>query len=247
LSKFRTALCGELIFVCLADDGPSLSDWLSPHYETYVQWFATDSLYRQIWEWDADFDCNWKIPIENTLESYHVNQLHPTTLLNYPREEAVRHELHERYTVHDCETEFPQYRRQVESLSRLLGSPATHMYRHHHVHPHVVITSHDLWRIAQVYVPTSRTKCWMRLKLFAYQGGRRGFIGNLIRRRLRRVLPRQLQAVTREDIGVYADVQRGIRSSRYRGIIGTREERIHTFHDYLLKACGLENPQIGSD
>src|SRR5439155_8963074 len=70
LRKFRTATCGELVFVCLAADAPGLEEFLGPFYPTCQAWFA--SPYGLKWSWQADYQANWKVPVENSLESYHV-------------------------------------------------------------------------------------------------------------------------------------------------------------------------------
>ena len=41
-----------------------------------------------------------------------------------------------------------------------------------------------------------------------------------------------------EDLGIFADQQQGLSTSRHKGVIGTREERIYAFQKYLLEKQG---------
>src|SRR5439155_10176060 len=77
LRTFRTATCGGLVFVSLSDDSPPLDEFLGPFHDTCRAWFAPP--YGLKWTWQTDYRANWKIPIENSLESYHVPCLHAKT------------------------------------------------------------------------------------------------------------------------------------------------------------------------
>lgn len=46
-------------------------------------------------------------------------------------------------------------------------------------------------------------------------------------------------AIQREDASVFAAVQLGLAASPFKGCLGTREERIWCFHQYLLARRGL--------
>ena len=49
-----------------------------------------------------------------------------------------------------------------------------------------------------------------------------------------------------EDASIYEGVQRGLEASPHRGVIGTREERIHVFQKYVLDRTrgATELPQV---
>ena len=40
-----------------------------------------------------------------------------------------------------------------------------------------------------------------------------------------------------EDAAVYGDIQRGLNASVHPGVIGTREERVYVFQEYVNRAC----------
>lgn len=77
LRQYHTQLCGQLIFVSLAESPPSLREFLGPNYETCQQWF-TDDLHTAV-VCDREIEANWKVLVENALESYHTSEVHPKT------------------------------------------------------------------------------------------------------------------------------------------------------------------------
>src|SRR5262249_11938435 len=83
LRKFRVQTWGEVVFVCLADEGPSLMEFLAPLPADLGR--AFESPFRFAATWYADFPCNWKVVLENSLESYHIPQIHPKTFKEYPQ------------------------------------------------------------------------------------------------------------------------------------------------------------------
>src|SRR5207253_1712474 len=96
LRRFRVDTCGELVFIALSDAAPSLSEWLAPVWAVWSTSFG--GAYRHAATWEQEFPCNWKIVLENSLESYHIPQVHPTTFKNLPEEENAWHELEPRFT-----------------------------------------------------------------------------------------------------------------------------------------------------
>src|SRR5262249_25966519 len=95
LRSFRVDTCGELVFVNLTDNGVSLREWVGSLWEV---WQGYGGAYRHAGAWEADFPCNWKVVLENSLESYHIPQVHPKTFKEFPEEANAWHELTERFT-----------------------------------------------------------------------------------------------------------------------------------------------------
>lgn len=77
LNRYRTAWCGDLLFVGIA---PVMTleaqlDAFAPQLDAISRDMATPhDLYR------IDFQANWRVAVENALEGYHVNSVHPQTL-----------------------------------------------------------------------------------------------------------------------------------------------------------------------
>jgi hypothetical protein len=96
-----------------------------------------------------------------------------------------------------------------------------------------VFTFSDLFTYAQVYLPTgpatSASMAWM----FSLDGTKRNPFARVIARLAARHGVQANSAIQREDASVFAAQQRGITATPFKGCIGTREERIWCFHQYL--------------
>jgi phenylpropionate dioxygenase-like ring-hydroxylating dioxygenase large terminal subunit len=203
---------------------------------TCQAWFAPP--YGLKWTWKADYQANWKMPVENSLEPYHVPCLHAKTFGNFPDEGLCEHELRDNYTTFRT-PEPDQLTTYVQRwFVRRLGLPETGVYTQHHAHPHLTFASLDVFRLAQVFLPTSAKTC--RHCVWLYAPRATGL--NPFRRLLAVILSGLVQYVSRqvvlEDAAIYAEVQRGLQASVYPGVLGTREERVFVFQQWVLKRCG---------
>ena len=222
LRVFPVETCGDLVFVRLTTEGPDLRTWLGDWHERITAAFAAP--YRCNWRYAADFDCNWKIPVENTVETYHLPLVHPTTLGGFGLipEEAQKHWLEDRSTtlVFDLGKESEPVKKQRQVVGWLGGGTTTDQYTY-----------------CQVYLPTgpttSRTLAWM----FSLDGTKRNPFARVIARLAARHGVKANTAIQKEDASVFSAQQKGITATPFRGCIGTREERIWCFHDYLKRAC----------
>ncbi len=234
LVKFRVAVCGQLIFMSLADNGMTLQEYLGPAYDLLAE--RTAAPWSVNWTFSNEFDCNWKIPIENTVETYHLPYIHKKTFDGiYPAESDQTHELHDRYTslVFHLSRDYRMIRMQGDACQTLGGEPQ-YTYTHILAHPNLVFTFTDLFTHAQEYLPLSPTTSMTRIWMFSRGTEHRSLRPRLIRRVVAWIGRRKNTAIQLEDASVFADQQMGIQSSPHPGCIGTREERIFMFHRYLL-------------
>lgn len=189
--------------------------------------------------WEYDCDSNWKVPAENTLESYHVTALHQKFFGDaLPPEKNMQHLLEQRYTglTFDATSKLEQLQAR---LNRWLGNKPTLKYVHRHIHPNTVLVSTDTINYALMYMPTSPTTVRIRMRFFAICGTRRGPIANLISWLAWRIARAKTLQIHNEDRSIYASQQKGLERSRHPGVIGSREERIYYFQKYILEALGM--------
>ena len=118
LESWDVDRCGELVFVRLKSRrGPALREWLGG------AWERTESIASSLGEL---LDCNrlvinanWKVAVENTLESYHVKSVHPETFarLNATTAEFLFDEPHSGWRAAiDAGME-----KQLRKITRMIG------------------------------------------------------------------------------------------------------------------------------
>jgi len=78
LEEYKLEICGNLVFVNLNKEANSLLDFLGDFYEEVA--IISNNFGKKIDVNEIDIVANWKIVVENTLESYHVALIHANTL-----------------------------------------------------------------------------------------------------------------------------------------------------------------------
>ena len=243
LNTFRIESCGDLLFATLSESVPPLKEWLSPFFdETETAFSAPVWQQKHVWEYDAS--CNWKIPVENTLESYHLPELHKNSLFGFmPTEEDSEHMLSERWTALTYSGQGGSWLERLQgSVSQWLGRKPTLQYRHRHIHPNTILVSSDTINYAQTLIPTSPRTVRIKVRFFGVRGTRRGLLAGLISRIAWRIGRSRTLQVMSEDLSIYEAQQRGLEASHHPGVIGTREERIHVFQKYILESLSIALP-----
>jgi choline monooxygenase len=246
LKRFRTATCGELIFVSLSDDGPSLAEHLGAYWDRAVSSFD-GTTFALASKYEATYRANWKVPLENSLETYHVPCLHTGTFGEMPPEPKCEHDLDATFTAFRVPVPPDWFStRFMRWAARRMGVEPAGLYVNHHAHPNVTFTRQDILRVVQCFLPTSPTTCRHLSWLYTIRGPRRGPLNWLVARFLRWVCPLIDRKVLGEDARIFEQVQRGLPASPHRGVLGTREERLYAFQEYVARLTGdppLEGPQ----
>lgn len=236
LRPFRVESCGEILFVCLNDAAPPLREWLGPLWARWAPVFGGDYHYDSTWQ--QDFPCNWKVVLENSLESYHIPMLHARTFGDFPIENNCCHELSPEFSTFKTIIPSDWINRRQAWLVRRLGCPATMEYWHHVRHPHITLSSLDVYRILLCVYPTSPTSCRYWTVLYTLRGQRRNPLAWGLAQLLRPIVRMISRRLFAEDARIYGEVQRGMAASPHRGVIGNREERVYVFQEHVKLACG---------
>ncbi|MDB5348564.1 MAG: dioxygenase Rieske iron-sulfur component [Schlesneria sp.] len=248
LAEYRVSTCGKLVFVSLAGDGPLLVDFLGDFFAVCSERFG------QGWEpflnEDAEHECNWKVPVEGTLEAYHVPQVHPSTFGTFPQEAKTSHVLGSNHTTLSTRLPFGAsskldgiFQWLEARFLRLMGRIPTADYRHHHCFPNVLFSFTDAVSLCQCLVPTGPESCRSIVRQFGYVGKSRG-----PRRWIARIWGRLAARITKrilaEDRALFKSVQQGLRNSTHEGMLGRCEERIHAFQVYVDREVKVFVPEV---
>lgn len=249
LDSYRVEICGQLVFVSLEQHGQGLQEHLGVIYDRVANAFGDE--WKSSLTWNPEYSVNWKIPLENTLEAYHVPTVHPTTFGEDPGEDRSVHELHRSHTWFGTDLPFSPHSRiqrmfqRCEGwLSRRLGHTPHGRYEHHHIFPNLLFSFTDVVSLCQCIVPTGPGTSRAVVRQFGRVGAKAGLWSPLARvwAQIEGSITKQ---ILKEDIGMYDAIQRGLRASRQSGALGACEERIWAFQTYVQEQCGHVNDISG--
>jgi nitrite reductase/ring-hydroxylating ferredoxin subunit len=243
LMPFRVESCGDLLFLCVNAQSPCLTEHLAENFATLRSLFCGS--WRQRWSWSTEVGANWKVPIENSLEGYHIPCVHPQTFKVSPTPERTTHILGSRSTSYRTPNVAPS---RIESvlfalercLMGLLGRESQESYTQHHVFPNLLVSSTDMITLCVAVAPLAPTRSRIDVRLFCYDDINASWPLRLcctFWAKLSHVLARM---VLQEDFAIYPDIQRGLTASAHQGCLGAIEERVYAFQKYVWEKCGDE-------
>jgi len=245
LREYRTEQLGQLVFVTLNDEAPALEEYLGVDLvEMCQQRFSLQ--HRITYTWDHIAPCNWKVMIENLLESYHIESVHPKTFKRYPVPEHCSHTFHPTYDyyIHDYRDE-PDSVAPEKLFCRLTGYPLDLKWRHILRYPSIAVAGAGPWYYFQQAFPITPQSCRIQSFVMHYAGPRGRWDTFLLHRVLKRLGTWAGRQINREDAGVFPSIQRGTASPdrpHGGGLISAREERVFAFQEFVLRATGQPLP-----
>ncbi|SFH84072.1 aromatic ring-hydroxylating oxygenase subunit alpha [Planctomicrobium piriforme] len=237
LDKFLVEQCGDLVFIRLSETGPSLREWFGERFDLFAGWFSTGK-YAQSMSCRFDMAANWKIPVEGSLESYHIPCVHPQTFHEDPGEKPSTHFFYPTGTAFQTIFLAPRWidsrLRDVERIVLgILGIRYTGDYDHHHVFPHLLISHTDSLSVAQVVIPVDATHCYTLAMQYGIEPVKPNFFSTRVARRWGKFTAWLTRTILAEDRDIFPAVQAGVQGARKPGILGRCEERLHALQKYV--------------
>lgn len=238
LAPLRVETVGAIVFLTFDPAAAPVRDWLGADAARIEDGF--DDATRMIWRAEYDVPVNWKLLVENNLESYHVGTVHAATLGPSPAEQACTHELAADRSRFEAPGDRTWWRHAKRFLARNIGRPADGRYMHGHVHPAFMWGETDLFALYQSVVPTGPASCRVSCRCLAWQSRRPRPLADACARTLARRSLRIWEQIIGEDLAILPQVQAGVASPRHPGpgLISRREERITHFQRWLLARMG---------
>ncbi len=238
LPTYRVEQVGQLVFVS-PDPAVTLQEFLgNDFYDFLANRFGDD--WRLSLNWQPDYPANWKVPIENSLEAYHVPAVHPHTFKVDPGEEKSEHLLLPNRTAFLARLPFSPHSRldaffqHTEGfVVRLLGHTDTRGYSQHHVFPNLLFSFTDAMSLCQCILPTGPTTCRSVVRQFGRWPGDRFRLRTPLAWLWSHLTAALNKHILKEDLSMFASIQKGLEHSPHRGILGRCEERLHAFQKFL--------------
>ncbi|TWU08317.1 aromatic ring-hydroxylating oxygenase subunit alpha [Stieleria varia] len=247
LATFRVAQVGQLLFVHLAhsptaaEDSETANDVPEPMAQ-WTQQFAQRTAaqhWRFVLHRELEFDCDWKIPIEGALESYHLAEVHPGTFGEGPDEESTEHLLSVSGTSFETlQRDDSKMARFEENVISMLTGSFDPRYRHVHVFPNLMATLTDTLSLVYQTCPIAPQRCRMTVFGFTPAARQWGILGRGVARWVGWATSYMAMKVLAEDAAIFPEVQSGLNALATAGgcqtprILGRCEERVHAFQSH---------------
>ncbi|MEZ6127368.1 MAG: SRPBCC family protein [Planctomycetaceae bacterium] len=237
LDRFPLEQCGDLIFIRLDEHGPSLSEWMGDYFERFTEWFSAPrfaiSLSRRI-----DYPANWKIPVEASLESYHIPEVHPLTFGEDPAEDGSEHFFTDNGSSFHARLATPRFidralRIWERALLGFLGIESLGQYQHYHVYPNLLVSYTDSLSLVHYVMPTGPTTSVGCGWHFGRRPDRPGRITNVVAAAWGKFTGSLSFQVLNEDLVMYPKIQAGAAAASRPGLLGRCEERLHSFQKFV--------------
>ena len=234
LKEFKVAFCGNLCFLSLQDATESLSDFLGDFHDELE--LISLSIGDLIDINQMQLAANWKIIVENTLEGYHVNLVHASSLLKLKPTSDLTFEFSKNHSnwigSFDIDRTVGGYKK-VNSYY----SPRSYDiegYKHILIFPNLLISStHGISYNFSLIEPIDAENTSFTSYVFVNKSDKdkeptviKGFKESLID------FNRQ---VFDEDKTACELVQKGVAYTQHQGMLSLEEERVHHFQKVYLK------------
>ncbi len=233
LKRWRVEQCGELLFVCADHAARNLRSFLGDMFEELEA--LSNCLGNEMDVFSFEYEANWKICVENTLDEYHATFVHPTTfrpMLSGGFTYGYDRLLSKVEASVTDETQKSWGRLEKFFAARPLK---TDTYFHYAVFPLTTLASTFGVNFSlQTFVPQSprRTLFKTRLFLSKFEDGRLPPAG--VVKALGQSAAEFNRTVFLEDKFICEQVQLGLQqNSGLTGALGHYEQRISHFHQAL--------------
>ena len=252
LSRWHVRTVGPLIFIKKEHAGETLpEDDFDAQLDAYaapLTQFAS-ACGELVEQTDYEVKANWKLVVENTLEGYHVDCVHPNTIRKLgmtgltkvtndePSSSGPPAGSRFDFAGQNSAVFSPISPEISERMDRtykfLVGRPQKlDGYRHYYFFPNFVIASTrgESFSIQRV-MPIDEQTTQLSSFLFATNGlGELTKMEAALKRQFYQSAAEFVQAIFAEDAAICAEVQRGVAFAHTAGVLSDEEERICAFH-----------------
>lgn len=242
---YQVDTCGQIVWVCLKQGVPDLPTFLGKYYEIIKEKFGSKT--KQFMKLNVAYKANWKVPVENSLEAYHVPSVHQNTFRVDPGEDRSNHYLDEHSTSFETPLPFSPHsrldntvQRCESSVMRMLGVETSGMYWQHHVFPNLLMSFTDAINLIHSVVPTGPRTSTAWIRQFGNTGNSSWGPRRIVASGWGHFKALITKQIMKEDLALIPDVQAGLEKSKEVGVLGRCEERIHAFQEYVINAVNSE-------
>ncbi len=229
LDAWDLEICGQFIFVKhkKAHCG-SLKDYLGSYYDVLLD--ISKGMAEEIDYFSIDLECNWKIAVENTLESYHVAPIHPKTFyrLGASGENFVIEKSHSSWNPQLNERTTQGWERAKNNYPDMQYNVSG--YFHIYIYPNLTIAttngaSFSIQRFSPVTAGTTHFETWVS----ACKVGPLSSSNRVVIDMMNKSVGEFNRQVFMEDKAICREVQLGVLNADCPGLLSDIEDRVFAF------------------
>lgn len=234
LTSWRVEVCGELVFVVASEETCPLREFLGDAYATVEQ--MTLACGPRLDENVMEIEANWKVLVENTLESYHVSFVHANTFSRLGLAEG-RFDWQGPHSSWQA----PLNPSVLQRLARFEPAFASRAFQpdgyiHQLIFPNLTLASTRGTSISvQFFEPLSPSRTRFTSVVFQAKLKELDHTEELTVGAVNQSTVQFNRSVFQEDKDVCEQVQRGVVATRHVGVLSDEELRVQCFQGRYLE------------
>lgn len=233
LKEYKLEQCGNLYFIHINEPKISLKEYLGKYYDELV--LMSKNNFELIDVNKINIKANWKIIVENTLESYHVAMVHTDTFLKLGAK-GLEFEFDKNHSSWDAELNLKEDDSKLTKIHKYFKNrpfkPSG--YKHILIYPNLLVsTSYGISSNFSVIQPinSNETSFTSYVFLSSYEDS------NPITEIYKQSLIDFNKKVFDEDQIICEEVQKGVIVTTNPGVLSLEEERVHKFQEIYINQC----------
>jgi len=234
LTPWKLSICGKFVFINANLEAKDLTAFLGSTANILEQFSL--GMDHQIDCNQLVLDCNWKVAVENTLESYHVPTIHSKSFhkLGSSGQDFTFDLPHSSWTtgVNDITT------KNWNRISKHFDSRSVKKdgYFHQFVFPNLTLaTTFGNSFSIQAFVPINANQTQFTSWVFSTKLEKPTQVAQVIQKSMNDAIVQFNRQVFDEDKEICAHVQKGVKIAQNEGLLSDIEFRIHEFQKSYLE------------
>jgi len=228
LEQWEVGVVGRFIFIKLKKNNESLDDFLGS-FKKVLQQFS-EGMGILIDKNTLDLNCNWKVAVENTLESYHVPLVHPKTFFRLGASGETFEFEHKHSSWRPLVNEKSE--KQWKLVEKYFQSRPVKIsgYNHHFVFPNMTLaTTFGNSFSIQSFLPITPSQTRFTSTVFATKNESDRSVVTTIQKTFNSAITEFNRKVFLEDKQICDQVQKGVEIAINDGLLSDIETRVYFF------------------
>lgn len=225
LKEYTLELCGDLYFIHISEPKISLKEYLGKFYDEIE--LISKSKGTLIDTNKINIKANWKIVIENTLESYHVNLVHTNTFKRLGAN-GLKFDFTNNHSNWEADLNLDEDNPKLQKIHTNFSDRPIKIkgYKHYLIYPNLLIsTSYGVSFNFSVINPSSPDETSFVSHVFLSKPKK----DNVITDTYKNSLIEFNRQVFDEDQVICEEVQKGVVVTDKPGVLSLEEERVYYF------------------